>query len=161
MAIDIGTVKGEEITTNKDGDDNVRLLQVELSNPDDLQTIEHVRQPGDDSGPIEDSRVIMVDLGASYRVAIAFDDGIEPSAAQGEKILYSVELDRGTWVKTAIITLASDGTITIENDESTITMTTNGDITLENSSSGIISVAGSGAGAPGLVDINGNLTVAI
>lgn len=151
MAIDIGTVKGEEITVNKDGEDNVRLLQVELSNPDDLQTIEQMRQPGDDSPPQPGARVLVVDLGPSYRVAIAFDDGVEPSALPGEKYMYSHD---DTYAVQASIYLEVDGTITISNSNGTIAIDASGNISLA-SGSGSASLTNS----TGQWKVNDNFTV--
>lgn len=90
MAIDIGTVQTSEVTKNKDADDNSRMLQVEITNADDLQSIEQYCQVGEDNNPHPGARVIILDLGPSYRVAIAAHDGNPPAASSlGEKYLYS------------------------------------------------------------------------
>ena len=41
----VGKVTGVEITTNNDGEDDTIMLQVEISDPDDIQDIEHYSGP--------------------------------------------------------------------------------------------------------------------
>lgn len=84
----IGRVTGREIKTNMDGQTAKLLLQVELTDPEDIQTIELVRQAGEDTNPPDDSRVIVLDVG-SFKVAVASDDGIVPTMGEGEKKIYS------------------------------------------------------------------------
>jgi phage gp45-like len=114
--ITIGTVRGSEITKNKDSDENARILQVELTNAEDLQSIEQVSQSGEDSNPQPGSRVIVVDLGPSYRVAVATDDGIEPTVAEGEKELYAYD---SSLAKQAYIKILVDGSIELNGDTDT------------------------------------------
>lgn len=127
MSVDIGTVRTYEVTSNKDGDDDVRLLQVEFSNSDDLQTVEQIRGSGEDSNPQPGSRVVVLDIGRAYRVAIAIDDGIAPTADEGEKEIYSYD---SSLVKKAYIKLAVDGTITVDNSNATIVVDTSGNVTV-------------------------------
>lgn len=83
-----GRVTGREIKTNMDGQTAKMILQVEITDPEDIQTIELMRQAGEDTNPPNDSRVIILSVG-SYRVAVASDDGIVPTMGAGEKKLYS------------------------------------------------------------------------
>lgn len=145
--IDIGTIRGSEVTTNKDGDDNVRLLQVEASNPDDLQTVEQIRGSGEDSNPQPGSRCIVLDIGKSYRVVVGVDDGVEPTVSEGEKELYSYD---DTLTKKAQITLSVDGAITINNDNAVISILSDGTINIDNGNGATIVLTG------GNVEINGN-----
>ena len=134
ISVDIGTVKGYEVAPNKDGDDNVLLLQVEFTNPDDLQTVEWFRSSGVDSVPQTESRVIVVDLADDYRVAIALDDGSEPTVSEGERELYSYDEAR---TRQAQINLAADGTITINNANTTITIDSSGEVTIDAGSNNV------------------------
>jgi len=113
LGIDIGTVVGSELTTNRDGDDTVRMLQVEMTNSEDVQSIEQFRAPGDDSAPQVGARVIVLTLAPAYKVAVAMDDEVTPSASDGEKILYS--FDSGG-AKQAVITLYTTGQVDINGN---------------------------------------------
>jgi len=109
----IGTVRGSEITENKDADEKSRLLQVEFTNADDLQTIEQLGATGEDSNPQPGARVIVIDLGPSYRVAVALSDELEPEVKAGEKEIYSYD-DAGA--KLATIKLLGDSSIELNGD---------------------------------------------
>jgi phage gp45-like len=86
----IGRITGAELRTNRDSDKKVLLLTVEISEPDDLQTVELMSQAGENYNPPEDSNAIIIELGEAWKVAIACDDGIEPTElAEGERELYS------------------------------------------------------------------------
>jgi hypothetical protein len=102
-----GVVKGRELKKNRDGVRNVLVIQAEVSDPDDLQSVELVTQAGEDYNPPDDSRIIIADLGPGFKVSVACDDGIEPSASVGERRLYSIS---GGAVA-AIIHLLADGTV--------------------------------------------------
>ena len=85
-----GTVTGREVRANRDGDKPRLMLQVQITGPDDIQTIEYVPQPGQDENPINDTKVFIIQVSESYKIAIGADDGVEPAAATGEKWLHSV-----------------------------------------------------------------------
>jgi len=106
----LGRVVNRSITTNKDGNKNVLLLEVEITDPDDVQSIELFRQSGEDYNPPNDSRVIVLDLGDAYKVAVACDDGFEPEVDPGERELYAIDSsgDKSTFVK-----FNSDGTLNL------------------------------------------------
>lgn len=103
-----GRVTGREIKTNMDGQTAKMMLQVEITDPEDIQTIELMRQAGEDTNPPNDSRVIILSVG-SYRIAVASDDGIVPTMSPGEKKLYSTSA--GSIV--AFMNLLSTGVIEI------------------------------------------------
>ena len=85
-----GKITGRTITTNRDGTNQRVMLQVQMTNPDDIQTVEYVSLPGQDENPIDGSRVFILEVGESYKIAIAVDDGVTPAMETGEKRLYSV-----------------------------------------------------------------------
>lgn len=89
--IQTGRITGREVKKNRDGTKNVLLLQVEISDPDDMQTVELVTQAGEDTNPPDDSKIIILPVGRAWKTAIAVDDGIEPSMQPGEKKLYSID----------------------------------------------------------------------
>jgi hypothetical protein len=108
----IGEIKSSEVRKNKDGETDVLMLTTELADPDDLQSIQLVTQSGEDYHPKEGSKIIIVTIGESFKVAIACDDGIVPTVDEGERRMYSI--DSGGSVA-AVIYLKSDGTVEINN----------------------------------------------
>lgn len=109
--IQIGTVKSIEFRKNKDGDANTAMLQVELSEPDDIQSVELFTQPGQEVIPENGDEVIVIALNSSYRVAIAGNDQVIPSIGQGERLFYSTL----NGVIKAQIYLTNQGKISIGN----------------------------------------------
>lgn len=85
----IGTVKGFQIGPNRDGTNDVLLLQVEMSDPDDIQTVEYYSGAGDDTIPPKGSLVTILSVGPAWKIAIASNDNIAPSMAEGERKIYS------------------------------------------------------------------------
>ena len=108
-----GKITGRTITTNRDGTNQRVMLQVQMTNPDDIQTVEYVSLPGQDENPIDGSRVFIIEVGESYLIAIAVDDGVTPAMATGEKRAYSVS-DAGDIQ--AFINLLKTGIIEINGD---------------------------------------------
>jgi len=99
----IALVKGFEIKKNRDGDKNVLLLQSEITDPEDIQTIEAFRGVGEDYNPPKGSRIIYLAAGNAYKIAVALDDGIEPdeSIEEGERELYSSAVEADALVRKA------------------------------------------------------------
>lgn len=108
-----GKITGRTITTNRDGTNLRVMLQVQMTNPDDIQTVEYVSLPGQDENPIDGSRVYILEVGDSYKIAFAVDDGQAPGMATGEKRVYSVS-DAGA--VQAFIKLLKTGIIEINGD---------------------------------------------
>jgi len=103
----IGTVISSSVTTNRDGLTSVRMLQVQIADPDDIQSVEYLQAAGQDYNPPPGTAVLIVDLGRAWKVAIAADDGIEPSVSPGEFEIYShaggVRQASIKWLLTGII----------------------------------------------------------
>lgn len=91
--VKLGTITGREITTNRDGTTPRVMLQVQMTSPDDIQTVELVTPPGYDANPINGSLVYVMEVGTAYKIAIAVNDGITPDMATGEKRVYSLNDD--------------------------------------------------------------------
>ena len=87
----IGTVTGSEIRKNRDGQQNVVVLQVTMNDTDDVQSVELMPTPGKDYRPRPGAKVFIMDSGAAYKIAITGRDEIEPSAAVGEQKVYSLD----------------------------------------------------------------------
>jgi hypothetical protein len=105
----IGTVISSSVETNRDGATPVRMLQVQLADPDDVQSVEWAHGAGDDYDPPPGTAVIVLDLGKAWKVAIAADDAIAPSVLPGEREIYS---HTALGVKQASILLGISGVIT-------------------------------------------------
>lgn len=108
-----GKITGREITTNRDGTAPRVMLQVQMTNPDDIQTVEYVSLPGQDENPINGSRVFILEVGDGYLIGFAINDGVAPAMATGEKRLYS-QSDAGDIQ--AFIKLLKTGIIEINGD---------------------------------------------
>lgn len=89
MTIRIGTVRGREIRKNRNGEGDVLLLQVEVSDADDIQTVELMTQAGDEYSPIDGAKVLLVQLGPAWVVAVTGDDLMPPGITEGERRTYS------------------------------------------------------------------------
>jgi hypothetical protein len=87
----IGRVTNSEIKKNRDGDEKVVLLQVEITDSDDVQTVELMTPPGVNSNPVDGSIVFIAQVGSAFKVALVADDGIEPTADRGEHEIYASE----------------------------------------------------------------------
>jgi hypothetical protein len=109
----LGRVTNREITTTRESDRPVLLLQVELTSERDVQDAELFTDAGVDSSPHDDDLVIVLSLADAYQLAIGVDDGIEPEVAEGEKEIYSYEAHGGP--KLAKTRWNSDGEV-IHND---------------------------------------------
>lgn len=89
MDMRVGTVRGREIRANRNGGSDVLLLQVEVSEADDVQTVELMTHAGDESSPADGTRVMLVQIGPAWVVAVAADDLIPPGVGPGERRVYS------------------------------------------------------------------------
>lgn len=107
-----GIVTGFEIGKNRNGTGDVVLLQVRISDQKDIQTVELMTPPGDDSIPPIDSRVVILQVSSSWKIAIANQDGISPQSGAGEKRLYS----QSGGSEAAYVYLRDDGKIEINGN---------------------------------------------
>lgn len=85
-----GIVTGREFKKNRDSGNDRLLLQVQITDADDVHTVEYMSPPGEDSNPPDGAKVLIIDVGRAYKIAIAADDNVSPSMAEGEKKLYSI-----------------------------------------------------------------------
>jgi hypothetical protein len=85
-----GNVTGQEIKPNMGAENPRRLLQVQVTDDQDVQTVELFGPSGEDTAPVNGSRVIILQIGNAWKIAIGVDDGVTPTADSGEKILYAI-----------------------------------------------------------------------
>lgn len=109
----IGIVKSTSIGKNRDGKTKVLLIQAEIGDADDIQTIELGSAMGEDFHPTPGTKILINEAGKAYKVAVAGDDGIEPSTNAGERKIYSIA---GGGIA-AVIYLMADGTAQINGGE--------------------------------------------
>jgi hypothetical protein len=108
------------------------LLSAELSDPNDLQTVELYTQSGEKYNPPDGAKLFVVEAGKSWKIAVACDDGVAPNPdmQQGERELYSI----ANGARKAKIYLAADGKIEFENDNCKIAVNNDGKIEVDFSS---------------------------
>jgi hypothetical protein len=112
MAVQIGIVTNSEVTETRDEDTKSLLLQCEITQIDDVQTVELYRQAGEDYRPPDESTVVILAAGRAWKIAVASDDGIESIVEKGERLLYSS--DAGA--KKATLYFKKDGTLEVNGD---------------------------------------------
>jgi len=108
----IGKVTGSRIAKNKDGAGNVRLLQVEITTPEDIQTVELISGGGEEYNPPNDSLVLITQVSDAWKLGIGINDGIAPSMDEGERKIYSI----AAAAISAYINLLNDGIIEINGN---------------------------------------------
>ncbi|MCK5017360.1 MAG: hypothetical protein KAS32_09865, partial [Candidatus Peribacteraceae bacterium] len=89
MKIYKGIIRAQKIEVNRDGPGKVRILTVEVTEPDDTQTVQQVLFMGDDVGAVMGAIAYFAEISEAFKVAIGFDDGIEPTVEAGERKIYS------------------------------------------------------------------------
>lgn len=89
MNILTGVVIGQTIEKNRDGENNVRMLQVEITEPNDTQSIQQISFSGEDNAPTKGDTVAIIEVSESYKIAIGIQDQIVPEVESGERKLYS------------------------------------------------------------------------
>ncbi|MEE8206713.1 MAG: hypothetical protein V3T82_07170 [Nitrospinaceae bacterium] len=112
----IGTVTGQEIRKNRDGAANVRLLQVQLSNASDIQTVQYLPMAGDDSPPQIGDLVVVVPIGPAFMVALGVQDSVVPTMSAGERKIYSRD---GSGDIAAFINLLAGGDLELNGNANT------------------------------------------
>jgi GH15 family glucan-1,4-alpha-glucosidase len=84
-----GKITGSSIEVNIDTENNVRMLDVEVTDENDVQGIEQVLFAGDDIGLVDGATAIILKVSEVFKIVIGVRDGIEPSMGEGERKIYS------------------------------------------------------------------------
>ncbi len=108
-----GKIKNTSVEKNRDGEKEVRILKAEISDPENIETVEFLNQSGEDTHPVKESKVFILQIGTAWKVAIAVDDGIKPTVSEGEKKLYSIK-DGSI---SAFLHWKEDGSVVINGDD--------------------------------------------
>lgn len=129
MAINVhlGTIVGSKIIENMDSENTTRMLSAELSSADDVQSIELISQNGEQTNPLDDATVIILEINKAWKIAVAIKDLVEPdnTLERGEKKIYAVDSSNNV---VAWVYFKGDGNILIENDNGSINIDENGNI---------------------------------
>jgi hypothetical protein len=109
---ELGTVIVASAGPNRDETNPVRLIKATMSSPEDIQTLQLIG--GLDHAPLPGSKVLVLDIGESWKLAIPLADGQTPTALPGEKYLYS-QLPNGSIG--ASVKLKLDGSAVLNDGE--------------------------------------------
>lgn len=86
----IGKIISSAIGKNRNSETKSILLQVQITDPKDIQTIQSVSQSGENSNPPPLSNAFVLQFGSSNMVCLGADDGLTPDVEPGEKEFYGV-----------------------------------------------------------------------
>jgi hypothetical protein len=114
-----GEVKDLEIEKNRDGEEKVVILQVELFDPDNVESVELYRSSGEDVRPPDSTKVAVINIGEAWKLAVACNDNVEPddSLEKGEKKVYSSAKESGKQVVKAFIEYKKDGKLRMNTQD--------------------------------------------
>lgn len=141
MDISIGIVTERQVAINRDGNNAERILQVVITDPRDVQSVQLVSQTGEESNPPSGSLIAIISESEGMKIGIAASDGILPDLEVGGKRIYSTDTS-GT-IRKADVRLDPDGKITAEGPVGSLTIDPDGQIALTNGAGSItISPAG-------------------
>ncbi len=122
-------IKGSQVKKNRDGKNPVRILQCEITDPKDIQSVELMTPDGEDSNPEDNTSCIIIQMGDAYKMAISVDDGVASTVDKGEKKIYSYVAG----IIKASLHLLRTGEIRLANDAGSIKIMPNGKIQLRGS----------------------------
>lgn len=132
--MEIGVVTGRTTAAHLNGEQPGRLLQVVLTDFNDIQTVE-MPQSGDEYNPPDGVRVVIERGGTAYPMAVTSDDSILPVMLPGGRRLYSTAPDGGT--VRAELRLHPDGKVELFNGEAALTMHPDGRAVVANDNASI------------------------
>lgn len=127
----VGIVTGRHTEVNREsGGPAVRLLQVQITDHEDVQTVQLVGQAGEEVNPPNGSLVLLLPAGQGFKLAAGTDDGVVPIMAVGGKRLYAV--DPATATAICDIQLQPDGTIALAGPVASLTLSPDGTVLADN-----------------------------
>ena len=110
-----GIVKGSEVKINLEGEKKSRVLQVEITDDQDVQSVELYRMPGEDYNPADETRVVVITIGTSKVAIAAADVEAAEDLEKGEREIYSTDGAQ----RLAKIRLKADGTLVLNDGSET------------------------------------------
>lgn len=125
MDLRVGIVTGRETAVNREaGGPAVRLLQVQITDHNDVQTVQLVGQAGEEVNPPNGSLVLLLPGGLAFKLSAGTDDWVVPIMDIGGKRLYAIDPTTGDVI--CDIQLKPDGTVQVANNLASFTMTPEG-----------------------------------
>lgn len=122
MDLRVGIVTGRETAVNREaGGPAVRLLQVQITDHNDVQTVQLVGQAGEEVNPANGSLVLVLPGGQAFKLSAGTSDWVVPIMAVGGKRLYAIDPATGDVI--CDIQLKPDGTVVVANGLASFTMT--------------------------------------
>lgn len=132
----IGIVTGRKVALNRGRGVNTRLLQVMLTDVNDVQTVQLIEQMGEESNPPNGCMIAVIPGAKAFKLGVATFDGIEPNLSVGGKRIYSIDPSDHSVV--AEIRLDPDGKITLTGPNATQVIDPDGTVTVSNQSASFI-----------------------
>lgn len=131
MDLRVGIITGRQTAVNREsGGPAVRLLQVQITDNEDVQTVQLVGQAGEEVNPVNGSLVLILPGGQAFKLSAGTDDGIVPIMAVGGKRLYAVNPADHTVI--CDIQLKPDGTIALAGPVASLTLSPDGTVLADN-----------------------------
>lgn len=125
MELRVGIVTGRETVVNREtGGPSVRLLQVQITDHNDVQTVQLVGQAGEEVNPPNGTLVLVLPGGQAFKLSAGTSDWVVPIMDIGGKRLYA--LDPTTGEVSCDIRLNPDSSVTVANSLASFTMTAAG-----------------------------------
>lgn len=120
----LGIVTERRTGQNRGQGANVRLLQVMITDKNDVQTVQLIEQSGEESNPPNGTLITILPGALAQKLGVAANDGVTPVMGIGGKRIYSI--DPATGQPIAEIRLEPDGTVNVFNAAASFTMNPDG-----------------------------------
>lgn len=164
MELSAGIVVGRKTEKNMDGNVPVRILQVMITDMNDVQSVQLLGQAGEECNPPDGSLVLVNATGEAFKLTAGTADTIEPVLAVGGKRIYSTNIENDTVM--AQVRLDPDGKITVSNDIASMTMLPTGEIMIGNTNTfmkllpgGIVEIKTTQLNIDGYIKTNNHIEV--
>lgn len=150
------TIVSSEIAANRDAEVETQLFQAQLTEDDDVQTIEELHVPGFQYKPHPESRGFYGRIAEAWKIFVGIDDKVtKETLVAGESIHYAYDSGGTIVCKTHY---KVDGTIQIDTDLD-LTINADGDLNATVSGDTILNSTGDVEITAPNVNITGNLNV--
>lgn len=104
-----GLVAGTDVGTLKTGGNQVRRVQVQFSDPQDVRVLDLMQSSGEDTNPPNNAVAIVAEWVGNKQSVVGTRDALTPTANQGEREFYST--DNPATVKKARFKLKLNGKV--------------------------------------------------
>lgn len=126
----VGIVTGRETAVNREaGGPPVRLLQVQITDHNDVQTVQLVGQAGEEVNPPNGTLVLLLPGGQAFKLSAGTSDWVVPIMDVGGKRIYAVDPTGGVICD---LQLKPDGSIVLAGPEASLSMLPDGAVEVTN-----------------------------